>query len=1817
MIADRIVGRVGAVILKKRVAEIDAATSGGSARFRLDRLSSAQIASVVRDVMSDPDLSSVVDVKIPDTLVHGETMPSGSLIAGNAGLGRNLDTDRLVLLTANGDEPGVADTVAWVTALGAKEFKSHGDAWAESAAKVVGISPTPDDMRVFRAALRGLLSVKELDLPLKQAGEYSAAVATAVQVDGLPIRLALGNALPALDLPRDTSLFASDRTFGELTTPWRKAFEKLASDRAPLIKKLRKNGQLIDRSDIQERYEGSEEDIPEEARPVIRAFIQADPGDPAAIRALTELEWERDGVHLIFERPKDRQQGLATATLEFFDYDKPGVLEIRWKDHLEDLKAREKRSDWQPEDEEFFELHRPYIEEEPGLRARWEKAVFGKPVECVDFLDGFLTVVQRLVSSAGPSSGERFLRVRVRKGRKEWRTNFNHDAGAFFSVMYRGLEQALGERVEWKLDGQGSNSHSPLFDYPGFFGEEDRTGRLKPCTSASRQSNQIKFEIQLVERVGAAEPVDLGKTQLVWSARPDTIGFALRDDVSRLLEKGGCACTDVPRKLVSQKGASQNVSLLDVGTLEATFGRDAGTLVPPANRLGSMRKEIKDLIDELERDGRYSKEQRDEIRSSWDAFEAAYIRALNDFLGSGLHTDAFLEQADAFGALLRTLLTHARGDICRGNLVARVLAVGTSRLTGGVPALIIPPWHPERLKALSVKTRRCAGLIGHMLVGENVSFGNRNIFFREFTAEMEHPFYPEIALATQGAGLVLVSETATVNGYSLMEPPERDDNGSMTDVLPGPAAKEIRELLERYVDLQPHEADNLSVLLYDADAAALPLAAIRELEALQTSGRFQCNVAVRHRQPEKLRGLYSELVSKTDQDPDLPVVSETSDNFMSKLRVSVSPPGSNPPRTSDGFKPFDVAFLHDVVARTASIEWLPVEWTAECSSLEHAPSRWSYRGVSGEDELKAATFLTCPRQTRSGRAWVDAVGAVARQNDHVAGTSFVPARRISLQDEGLRSMLDEAHGLSEWVATYDELLDKRQLRANGITVVRYRRQQTNGRNVIVSSTSDLRLLNVLVKRRLQELGLSMDDGALEALAKRFVDDALAISGDIVLRAAKRGVSAGELIGLVLSRWLVQNEFTGVCGAGQPLSVFFLLDDYAEWLASQENRIADLLGICVEEGADGMRLHLAVVESKYVAATKAAESRKSSKNQLVSTLTTLDEAIFGDPGRLDRDLWLARLSDLLLDAAVQPGQTGLLERARSAIREGAVSISLKGYSEVFVHSHESGGAGPGSERVPVECRGSSSALQEVYDRPELRRLVEAYATSADPIPVRASIGHDTPWASFDIRPPAPRVTWTEMVGRLIPAPRIPTDLPLFAGIESPPPVVPVVTSQPATLTQESPVSVATDGQGVVELVSVPAGESVAHPRVEPPSGAYGPALSALIGDKAAGTADSEAERAAWAEESTRKLRTALNGYGLQAQVIGTRLTPNGCLVRLAGSDRLRVEDVEARRMQLLTTHGIRLVTVQPKPGEIVVTLAGDKRQAVSLWDVWATRKVNRNAAGINVSYVLGLQELNGSVLYLNLGGDFGGLSLHEPHSLVAGATGSGKSVLVQAILLDIAATNPSGLAKIILIDPKMGVDYVALDRLPHLREPVVTEKERATALLSNLAEEMVERYRLFAGARVPNLAAYNAMVSSSERLPMLFLVHDEFAEWMLDPEYKSAVSSAVQRLGVMARAAGIHLFFAAQRPDKDVMPMQLRDNLGNRLILKVASEATSKIVLDKGGAEQLLGRGHLAARLAGEAGLVYAQAPYLSEADIALAVEAIISDDEGTGTVPER
>jgi S-DNA-T family DNA segregation ATPase FtsK/SpoIIIE len=359
-----------------------------------------------------------------------------------------------------------------------------------------------------------------------------------------------------------------------------------------------------------------------------------------------------------------------------------------------------------------------------------------------------------------------------------------------------------------------------------------------------------------------------------------------------------------------------------------------------------------------------------------------------------------------------------------------------------------------------------------------------------------------------------------------------------------------------------------------------------------------------------------------------------------------------------------------------------------------------------------------------------------------------------------------------------------------------------------------------------------------------------------------------------------------------------------------------------------------------------------------------------------------------------------------------------------------------------------------------------------------------------------------------------------------------------------------------------------------------------------------EDQSWLTTEVSRLRAALLSYGLQARVLGSRMTPNAALVRLQGSDRLRVSDVENRREELLTTHGLNITNVLAEPGQVVVSIARPHRQTVNLVDVWRNRVVDSSEERSNQTLVVGVREANGETLYLRPE------EAHAPHTLIAGTTGSGKSVLIQNLLLDIAITNDCANARIILIDPKQGADYLDLKTLPHIQEGIVVTQDNARVALEWAVKEMERRYGLFHAAGVANLIRYNAQVSPDQRLPRIWLFHDEFAVWMLTDDYREMVSHTVQQLGVMARAAGIFLIFAAQRPEDRVMPLQLRDNLGNRLVLRVESPGTSKIALGEEGADRLLGKGHLAARLPSEDRVILAQVPILTPEQIRAIVATI-------------
>ncbi|MCR4394005.1 MAG: DNA translocase FtsK, partial [Dehalococcoidales bacterium] len=194
----------------------------------------------------------------------------------------------------------------------------------------------------------------------------------------------------------------------------------------------------------------------------------------------------------------------------------------------------------------------------------------------------------------------------------------------------------------------------------------------------------------------------------------------------------------------------------------------------------------------------------------------------------------------------------------------------------------------------------------------------------------------------------------------------------------------------------------------------------------------------------------------------------------------------------------------------------------------------------------------------------------------------------------------------------------------------------------------------------------------------------------------------------------------------------------------------------------------------------------------------------------------------------------------------------------------------------------------------------------------------------------------------------------------------------------------------------------------------------------------------------------------------------------------------------------------------------------------------------------------------------------PHLLIAGATGSGKTVCIHSIICCLLLHNTPSDLRFIMIDPKR-VEMTSYNSLPHLATPVIVDTNKALGALRWLSQEMDKRYQTMAAARARNIEAYNK-VRSNERLPYLVLIIDELADLMMTAGEE--VEHTLCRLAQLARATGIHLIVATQRPSVDVVTGLIKANFPSRISFAVTSQVDSRTILDSGGAEKLLGRGDM-------------------------------------------
>jgi len=221
----------------------------------------------------------------------------------------------------------------------------------------------------------------------------------------------------------------------------------------------------------------------------------------------------------------------------------------------------------------------------------------------------------------------------------------------------------------------------------------------------------------------------------------------------------------------------------------------------------------------------------------------------------------------------------------------------------------------------------------------------------------------------------------------------------------------------------------------------------------------------------------------------------------------------------------------------------------------------------------------------------------------------------------------------------------------------------------------------------------------------------------------------------------------------------------------------------------------------------------------------------------------------------------------------------------------------------------------------------------------------------------------------------------------------------------------------------------------------------------------------------------------------------------------------------------------------------------------------------------------------------------PHLLVAGATGSGKSVCINTLLMSLLYKYSPENVKLLLIDPKV-VELSIYNGIPHLLIPVVTDPKKAAGALNWAVNEMTRRYKVFADNNVRNIEGYNELVNKGiieEKLPWIVIIIDELADLMM--VCPNDVEDYIGRLAQMARAAGMHLVIATQRPSVDVITGVIKANIPSRISFAVSSQIDSRTILDSSGAEKLLGKGDMLFYPVGEAKPIRIQGAFVSEEEV--------------------
>lgn len=350
-------------------------------------------------------------------------------------------------------------------------------------------------------------------------------------------------------------------------------------------------------------------------------------------------------------------------------------------------------------------------------------------------------------------------------------------------------------------------------------------------------------------------------------------------------------------------------------------------------------------------------------------------------------------------------------------------------------------------------------------------------------------------------------------------------------------------------------------------------------------------------------------------------------------------------------------------------------------------------------------------------------------------------------------------------------------------------------------------------------------------------------------------------------------------------------------------------------------------------------------------------------------------------------------------------------------------------------------------------------------------------------------------------------------------------------------------------------------------------------------------------NSQLLENTLSSFGVEAKVNNISQGPTVTRYELTPSVGTRVNKIVSLEDDIALSLAARSIRIEaPIPGKsaVGIEIPNEHIQSVYLSEVIRNEKFQNFSS--KLAFGLG-KDITGNVIVTDIA--------KMPHMLIAGATGSGKSVCINTLIASILYKATPEEVRLIMVDPKV-VELSVYNGIPHLLIPVVTDPQKAAGALNWAVREMMRRYELFSTTGTRNLKGYNEKVTKEEKIPQIVLIIDELADLMMVA--KKEVEDSICRLAQLARAAGIHLIIATQRPSVDVITGLIKANIPSRIAFAVSSSTDSRTVLDTGGAEKLLGKGDMLFRSVDMSKPLRVQGAFVTDSEVEKIVDYVKTDN---------